>query len=124
MCVSCREKRSFVLPILFCKIICREVMKKCLIDDPFIGWDDIMNWGVEVLKSRKLKAALCKLSWSATVYNIWRQRNGLKHGNKLKSEEKVVQNITWEVRARIMAKGRFKRTKGNSQLCLQLGATK
>lgn len=32
-------------------------MKKCLIDDPFIGWDDIMNWEVKVLKSRKLKAA-------------------------------------------------------------------
>jgi hypothetical protein len=47
-----------------------------LIDDPLIAWDDILKWGI-----KELKAVLCKLSWGATVYKLWRQMNDLKFGN-------------------------------------------
>jgi hypothetical protein len=46
----------------------------------------------------------CKLAWGAAVYNIWRQRNDVKHGNQIRTEEKVTQNIGWEVRNRVMGK--------------------
>lgn len=51
------------------------------------------------------------------MYNIWRERNNIKHGNQLLTEEKLVQKIRWEVRTRLMSKGRFPRSKENDELC-------
>jgi hypothetical protein len=66
---------SFLLEVLI-KRIWREVIKMYLIDDPLIAWDGILKWGI-----KELKAVLCKLSWGATVYKLWRQMNDLKFGN-------------------------------------------
>jgi hypothetical protein len=46
------------------------------------------------LKSRCLQAILCKLSWIATVYHIWRLRNDISLGSVPKSEEKLLQLIS------------------------------
>jgi hypothetical protein len=98
-------------------------MKKCLIDDPLTAWDDILKWGIKELKSRKLKAVLCNLSWDATVpvYHLWSQRNDLKFGNQLKRGEKMVKIISSEITARIMARGKFNRTQENLVLCRSWG---
>jgi hypothetical protein len=32
------------------------------------------------------------------VYHLWRQRNDVRFGNSLISEEKMIQKICWEVR--------------------------
>jgi len=52
-----------------------------------------------------------------TVYNIWCNGNELKHGSHPKSAEQVLQQIKWEVRSRILGKGKFKLTVGNEGLC-------
>lgn len=51
------------------------------------------------------------------VYHLWRQRNDVKFGNMLILEEKMVQRISWEVRSRIMWKGKFKSSGENVALC-------
>lgn len=56
-------------------------------------------------------------SFGAAVYHIWRLRNDVKFGNPLISEEKLVQRICWEVRSRILWKGRFKNNDLNKALC-------
>lgn len=58
-----------------------------------------------------------KLVLSASVYCIWRERNNIKHGNQLLTEEKLVQKLRWEVRTRVMSKGKFPRSKENYDLC-------
>jgi hypothetical protein len=45
---------------------------------------------------------------SATVYNSWRERCNIKHGNKLMTEKRIMMKISWEVRTRVLSKGRFK----------------
>jgi hypothetical protein len=70
-----------------------------------------MSWGLTELKGRNMKATLCRLSWSAAAYHIWRQRNGTKHCNPIRSDKKIVQSFLWEVRAQAVARGRFKKTK-------------
>ena len=60
---------------------------------------------------------VCKLAWGAAVYNIWRQRNDVKHGNRINLEEKVLQKICWELRSRIVGKGKFKATNENVAIC-------
>lgn len=56
-----------------------------------------------------MKTILCKLiSWGAAVYSIWKQRNDIKHGNQIMTEEKIVIRIKWEVRSQDIAYGMFK----------------
>lgn len=68
----------------------KENVSKCLITDPYLNWEDIMDWGERELKGERLKATLCRLSSGAVVYNVWKQRNDVKHDNQIKSEEKIV----------------------------------
>jgi hypothetical protein len=44
----------------------REIMKKCLVLDPPMVWEEIMCWGVKEWRNKSLKANVCKLAWSAT----------------------------------------------------------
>jgi hypothetical protein len=70
------------------------------------------NW-----KSKGLLDVLCRLVLSSTVYHIWRARNEIKHGGQPKTEEQILKVIFWEVRSRILGKGRFKKSRGNFVLC-------
>lgn len=92
-------------------------MVKCLISDIPVLWSDVVLRGLRNLKSRCLQAIVCKLSWSATVYHIWRLRNDIRHGSVPKSEEKLLQLISWEVRMCIGGKGKFKRNVLNAEIC-------
>jgi hypothetical protein len=65
-------------------------------------------WSVRKWKEKYLKVVLFKLVLSATVYNSWRERCNIKHGNKLMTEKRIMMKISWEVRTRVLSKGRFK----------------
>lgn len=54
-------------------------------------------------RSEDLEAVLFRLCLSATVYNLWQERNHIRHGNHLQTEEKLIQKINWEVRMRILS---------------------
>jgi hypothetical protein len=54
------------------------------------------------------KAVLCKLSWGAHLYHIWTQRNDIKHSNHIRSEEQMIKHLKWEIRTRVLARGRFR----------------
>lgn len=79
-------------------------MKKGLLPNIPTVWEEIMSQGIREQRNKSLKPLACKLAWGAAVYNIWRQRNDVKHGNQIRTEEKVTQNIGWEVRNRVMGK--------------------
>jgi hypothetical protein len=63
---------------------------------------------------------LCKLFLSASVYNLWKERNSIRYGNQLQTEEQILKRIKLEVRKRIMS-GRFIRSKINEDLCRSWG---
>lgn len=80
----------------------------------------LLNWVIgSELEWKSLKAVLCKLVLSAIVYNIWRERNNVKHGNQLLTEERIMMKIIWEVRTRVLSKGCFKKSKENEELCVK-----
>jgi hypothetical protein len=70
----------------------------------------VADWRVLKLRHDCLKSRLCTLSLGATVYNLWKHTNYILHGNVLSSEEMIIAKIKWEIRARIMAKGPYKKT--------------
>lgn len=69
------------------------MLRSCLILDPCVEWDDVIQWSISGLKSGGLKSVLSKLSISAVVYHLWKQRNNLKHGNSPKLEEAIIARI-------------------------------
>lgn len=93
----------------FNKRIWKEILSTCLVDELHVDWDDNMSWGLWKWRGRTVKTILSKLiSWGAAVYSIWKQRNDIKHGNQIMSEEKIVIRIKWEVRSQDIAYGMFK----------------
>jgi hypothetical protein len=79
------------------------------------GWEEVAEWSATHLKGEGLKTRLCKLSLGAVVYHLWLHWNNLIHGNKLISEEPLIAKIKWEVRSRLMGKGKYRRTAENSR---------
>jgi CHASE3 domain sensor protein len=51
---------------------------------------------VERQNRKGLKAVLIKLCLSASVYSLWRERNNIRHGNQIQTEEKLIQKISWK----------------------------
>ncbi|GLT57397.1 hypothetical protein SLA2020_303720 [Shorea laevis] len=68
-------------------------------------------------KGKSLRATLCKSSLGAVVYNVWRQRNDILHGNPIKTEERIVKQIVWQVRNKIMSRGNFGLSRENVDIC-------
>ena len=60
-------------------------------------------------KGKTMKAYLCRLVFASTIYNIWRNRNALKHNNNPCIKEKLIQRIRWEVRTGLLRKVDLKR---------------
>jgi hypothetical protein len=92
-------------------------MKDYLVLDPYVRWDQIMDWSIGNLRGKSMKATLCKLSLAALVYHLWKQRNNLCFANIPRTEELIlITQIRWHVRMRLLHKGRFKRTAVNEAL--------
>lgn len=64
-------------------------MTLCLITNPCIEWDDVVNWSYK-LKGQNLQVLLCRLCLAAVVYHLWRLRNDFYHGNTSRTEETLV----------------------------------
>lgn len=83
-----------------------------------MNWEDILRKGTgREWQDKRLKDAVCKLALGSAVYNIWGYRYDVKFGRHLSSEEKMLQKICWEVRTRIMEKGKFKKNDENVAIC-------
>lgn len=76
-------------------------MKLCLVNSPALDWADVISLCENELKGRSLKSLICKLSIGAVAYKLWSRRNDIKHGKSIKSEEKLVKQVIWEVRTRV-----------------------
>jgi hypothetical protein len=73
------------------------------------------------MKSRNsLKIAICKLCLGAVVYYLWKRRNDILHGNHPLSEEDLISQIKWQIRAWLLAKGSMKMV-GDRFGLIQLG---
>jgi len=59
-----------------------------------------------------MKGVLCRLVLSATVYEIWKARNVIRHGGQIKTEEQILKSIIWEVQYRVSGKRSFEEESG------------
>ncbi|GLT71182.1 hypothetical protein SLA2020_432160 [Shorea laevis] len=92
-------------------------MERCLVADPPYLWEDVLRLSCSKWKRKALPDALCRLVLSSTVYNLWRARNEIKHCGQPKTEEQLLKAIVWEVRSRILGKGKFRMSRENLLLC-------
>jgi hypothetical protein len=96
-------------------------LEASLVEDIKFCWYDILSWGVQMIKKDTLKAVLCKLGWSAALYHIWKQRNDIWHGNIPRLEERILIEIKWEIRSRVVALADLRDQKENEKLCCSWG---
>jgi hypothetical protein len=89
----------------------------CSVLNPPTCWEYVVSLGLEEWNGKTMKVYLWRLVFASTIYNIWRNRNALRHNNNPCIEEKLIQRIRWEVRIQFTMKGRFKKTRGNDILC-------
>jgi hypothetical protein len=72
-------------------------MHRCIVDNT-PRWEEVMSLGSRNWKGNSLHATLCKLVLSSSVYNLWMV-------------------IFWEVRSRILGKGKFPKSQANVVIC-------
>jgi hypothetical protein len=77
--------------------------------------------GLREWNKKSLYANTCRLLLSSTAYNLCPNRNEIKHGSHPKTEEQILQRLFWEVRTRVVVKGRFKKCSENVAICRNWG---
>jgi hypothetical protein len=83
----------------------------------WVLWDHIVQQGCSSWFHKTLKCLIFRLVLGSTIYNIWLTRNELIHAGHPCSEEQILKKIVWEVRTRIVGKGKFPSTRENTLLC-------
>jgi hypothetical protein len=58
-----------------------------------------------MLKMKSMKAHFMQIGWSATIYNVWKQKNNVRQGNQILKEEKIALQMKWVVRSPVIAIG-------------------
>jgi hypothetical protein len=92
-------------------------MSRCRVENVPIIRKDILTLGLNDWCSKSLKAILCKLALGSVVYNIWCTRNEIKHAGHPSSKEQLLKKILWEIRAKVVGKGKFPKNEENLGLC-------
>jgi hypothetical protein len=49
----------------------------CVVVDPSVSWNDVVNGFKGGMNNKSLKSALCRLSLGVAMYHLWKQRNDL-----------------------------------------------
>jgi hypothetical protein len=78
-------------------------MVLCLVSSVPEDWDLLLEWDIKNLKGRSFRVTLCKITWWATVYHLWLQRNARLHAGEVKFEEQIIKAIRRDVKAKMEA---------------------
>jgi hypothetical protein len=124
-CAFCRngveDRNHIFFQCGFSKRVWTASLSKCNYVNPPVLWDDVLSLGLQQWKKKTLLATLCRLTFGASIYHIWRTRNDIRHGGSPCTEEQLLQKIQADVRLRVLGKGTFKTTPGNIVLCCTWG---
>ncbi|GKV18822.1 hypothetical protein SLEP1_g29154 [Rubroshorea leprosula] len=70
---------------------------------PFIdSWQSLMHWLGKRIRRKSLYHTLIKLTWNASVYHVWMERNRRFHQQVFKSESALIHDIQIDVRSKIL----------------------
>ena len=72
------------------------------------SWEEVISLGLKHWKKKTLQANIRRL-----VFGLWRNRNEIRHDGHSHTEEQLLQQIHWEVRAKLWPKGKFGYTARN-----------
>jgi hypothetical protein len=64
---------------------------------------DVISLGLDHWKNKTLQANICRLGFGSTIY-MWRNSNEIKHAGHPRIEDQILQQIHYEVRAKLWTK--------------------
>jgi hypothetical protein len=101
LCLSCYgSQESKEHPFFRCSFsgrIWSSIMADCSFKKVPLDWDYIEHWGAVELQGKGLKASLGRLCLVS-----------LLHCNQPRTEDAILKQIRWDVRSRMITKGKFK----------------
>ncbi|XP_059439694.1 uncharacterized protein LOC132172241 [Corylus avellana] len=108
-CVFCRDQLEsrdhLFFEGSFSYRIWRFCLSRCRIANSPIIWEEVLQMGCSEWGNKTFKVVPGRLALGSTVYNIWCNRNEIKHAGHPKTEEQLLKKILWEVRTRVIGKG-------------------
>jgi hypothetical protein len=88
-----------------------------MVDNPYVKWEEVLAWSVNALKGKSLKVSLCKLAFGIVIFHLWKQKNDIRDGNVVRSEEQILKRIDSEMCTQIMGACKFKKSAENVAIC-------
>lgn len=118
---SVEDRNHIFFQCSFSKRLWRNSMESCNVVGPPLFWDDVITMGLHNWRKKTLLAYVCRLVFGATIYHLWKTRNEIQYGGLPWTEDQILQRIQFEVRTRVLGKGKFKRNPSNLELCCNWG---
>ena len=76
-----------------------------------------LEWAVKRLKGKSLLSMILRLAWRASIYYIWRERNGRRHGQASETPSQIVKHIKSDIRLKTISIKNITNDSVNSLLC-------
>ncbi|GKV34604.1 hypothetical protein SLEP1_g42967 [Rubroshorea leprosula] len=104
-CLFCNSEAETSAHLFFKCSYTKQVWHKLceMVGIPFTDtWQELLAWMGKKVRRKSLYTILIKLSWTTAVSHIWRERNRRVHQQSFHSMEKIVQDIQFDVRNKIL----------------------
>lgn len=93
------------------------ILRKCNVYRYPRFWSNELLWVIHNLKGNSFAATIKKLAWAATIYHLWRERNGRIHENVFIPQTEIISFIINDIRARVWSFKGVKDNARNRSLC-------
>lgn len=91
------NRDHLIFDSLLTKRVWKDIMELCLVTDVPTKWDDLVSWGIRILRGRSFGDSFCTLAWWASVYHLWLQKNCRIYAGEIKTEGQIVRCIQKDV---------------------------
>lgn len=120
-CLLCREspesRDHLFFECRFSSAIWKEGVKRTCTVLTTSKWEEILEVMKQNANQNRFRWLLMRLFWTTSVYRIWGERNGRKHGGKTETVDQVFNRISLDIRHRCMSLGKLGDVDTHRQIC-------
>ena len=105
----------------YSKEVWRSVLQLCGLTRRILRWEEEIEWASQKFKGKSLISNILRLAWNASIYHIWKERNGRMHGQTFAAPNQIVQHIQDDIRLRLISLKSITNDAVNCLLCHNWG---
>ena len=105
----------------FAKEVWRSVLQMYGLNKGILPWNEELNWAIQNFKGKSLISVILRLAWKASIYYIWRERNGRMHNKMVETPRQIVRHIQSDIKLRATGLKSIKNDSVNCFICHNWG---